>query len=253
MLRGDVMLWTASGLNLALGVAYMAIGAMVLVDLRRQQGTFGSSLGYALVAMAYTCGPHHFEHGLHIALGDDRLAGPLDIATVAIGLPAAVVFAYLAAEGFRGGEGDRTIAGTPRWLATLGFTGVGYLTVFAALVVERTPEFGAWNQVLLPNMLLVVIYAAIGVVILQTQVARRPLIGGWSLSGLSLGLIFPTCAAMHATWVMYGALGSYTLDRHLLVIDWMCVPAGLYFLWVVRRLRGEALDAWDVEPSPSAA
>lgn len=115
------MLWTAAGLNLALGIAYMLIGAMVLIDARRQRGTFGTSLGYALVAMAYTCGPHHFEHGLHIALGDDRLAGPLDVVTVAVGLPAAAVFAYLAIEGFRGGEGDRIIPGTPagsrRWLS----------------------------------------------------------------------------------------------------------------------------------------
>lgn len=245
------MLMTAAGLNIALGVAYMLIGAMVLMDARRQRGHFGTSLGYALVAMAYTCGPHHFEHGLHILLGDDRLAGPLDIVTVAVGLPAAAVFAYLAVEGFRGGAGDRTIPGTPRWLATLGFLGIAYVTVFAAVVIERTPQFGAWNQVLVPNVLLVVIYAAVGVVILQTQVARRPLTGGWSVSGLSLGLIFPTCAAMHATWVMYGALGSYALDWHLLTIDWLAVPAGLYFLWVVHRLRREALDAWDAEPSPA--
>lgn len=248
-----MMLWTAAILNLALGAAYLTIGTLVLVDARRQRGTFGTSLGYALVAMAYTCGPHHVEHGLHIALGQDRLAGPLSVVTVAAGLPAAAVFAYLAIEGFRGGHGDRIIAGTPRWLATLGFVGIGYATVFVALVIERTPGFATWHQVLLPNLLLVLVYVAVGVVILQTQIARRPLTGGWSLSGLSLGLIFPTCAAMHATWVMYGAVGAYTFDAHLLVIDWLSVPAGLYFLWVVSRLRKEAVDAWDDELVASTA
>lgn len=239
-----MILWTAALLNLSLGAAYLTIGTLVLIDARRQRGTFGTSLGYALVAMAYTCGPHHVEHGLHIALGQGRPAGLLSVVTVGAGLPAAAVFAYLAVEGFRGGQGDRVIAGTPRWLATLGFVGIGYATVFVAIVIERTPGFGTWHQVLLPNLLLVAVYVAVGVVILQTQIARRPLTGGWSLSGLSLGLIFPTCAAMHATWVMYGALGTFAFDAHLLVIDWLAVPAGLYFLWVVSRLRAEALEEW---------
>lgn len=243
------MLWTAAILNLALGLAYLTIGTLVGVDARRQRGMFGTSLSYALVAMAYTCGPHHFEHGMHIVLGEDRLAGGLDVVTVAAGLPAAAIFALLAVEGFRGGRGDRIVVGTPRWLAALGLAGIGYATVFAALVVERTPQFGAWHQVLLPNALLVGIYVAVGVVILRTQVARRPLVGGWSVSGLSLGLIFPTCAAMHATWVMYGAVGRYGYDAHLLVIDWLAVPAGLYFLWVVHQLRKEALREWDTARS----
>lgn len=247
------MLWTAALLNLALGAAYLVIGMMVLLDARHQRGTFGTSLGYALVAMAYTCGPHHVEHGLHIALGDDRLAGPMEVATIALGLPAAAIFALLAVEGSRGGRGERTITGTPWWLAALGLMSVGGATVFGAVLVERAPQFGTWHELLLPNMLLVVVYAAVGVVILRTQVAQRALTGGWSLSGLSLGLIFPTCAAMHATWVTYGALGSYAHDTHLLVIDWLAVPAGLYFLWVVHRLRKETIREWALEVGPASA
>lgn len=231
----------AAALNVLLGLAYVAVGTVVLIDVRRQRGNAGNPLGYALVAMAYTCGPHHLEHGLHLAEGSLGAAGPLDLITVLVGLPPAALFALLTIEGFRGGVGDRLVGGTPRWLSALGLGGAAYATVFAAAVVERLPDLGSWQQVMVPNLLLVGIYVAVAVVILSTQVLRRPVTGTWSVGGLSLGLIFATCAPMHATWVLYGALGRYEADVHLAAIDWLAVPAGLYFLWVVNRLRTRAL------------
>lgn len=76
--------------------------------------------------------PLHLEHGLHTVLGIGGPAGPLDVATVAIGLPPAAVLAHLTVEGIRGGAGDRILPGTPRWLVIAGFAMVGYTAVLAA-------------------------------------------------------------------------------------------------------------------------
>ena len=40
------------------------------------------------------------------------------------------------------------------------------------------------------NVVLFAAYLLIGVLVVRTQVARRPMLGGWSLSGLALGSVF---------------------------------------------------------------
>jgi len=105
----------------------------------------------------------------------------------------------------------------------------------------------------LPNLLLVAIYGCIAFYIARTQIHNRRPLGGWSLSGLSLAVIFPTCAAMHGVFAFYALSGMYARDTHHLVIDWLSVPAGLYFLYVVRSLyRGNATD-WNRMRAPRAA
>jgi hypothetical protein len=98
-------------------------------------------------------------------------------------------------------------------------------------------------RVALPNLMLVVIYAVIGYFLWATQIANRPLLGGWSVSGLCLAVIFPTCAVMHGIFALYTMTGAYEPVSHGLAIDILAVPAGLYFLWVVHALyRGDFLD-----------
>jgi hypothetical protein len=41
--------------------------------------------------------------------------------------------------------------------------------------------------------------------------------------------------------------GRYDLDSHGLTIDLLAVPAGLYFLWVVRSLYLDTLEDWNRE------
>ena len=89
------------------------------------------------------------------------------------------------------------------------------------------------------------IYVTIGYFLLRTQLRNRTTSGGWSLSGLALMGVFPTCAVMHAVWVLYAVTGVYAPDVHGLFIDWISVPAGLYFLWVVRALYHDALHDWN--------
>ena len=53
-------------LNLALGMVYTSYGIMTAIDMKRGWRTSGfSHFGAAWLVMAFTCGPHHLEHGLH--------------------------------------------------------------------------------------------------------------------------------------------------------------------------------------------
>ena len=73
------------------------------------------------------------------------------------------------------------------------------------------------------------------------------------MSGLALAIVFPTCAAMHAVYALYGLTGRYAADVHGLGIDMLAVPAGIYFLWVVVALyRGTFVD-WNGSPLRAGA
>jgi hypothetical protein len=246
--------------NLVLGVAYCGYGVMTLIEMRRDWDTFGfSHFGLAWIFMAFTCGPHHLAHGIHLAL-EGRRGGNLDLLAVMVGLPAGVNWLYLRVEAFFGGRGDRFVAGSPRWLRMLPSAAVVYLGVLVIGTLSATGghfELGgrtAGNLGLVGlNLALVGIYVAIGWVILRTQLANRPSVGGWSVSGLCLSIIFPTCALMHAIWALYDLTGKYHFDSHGFVIDALSVPAALYFLWVVRRLYRDALRDWNEGPAEVVA
>src|SRR5687768_14349204 len=224
-------------LSLALGTVYFCYGVITIIDLRRGWADQGvSHFGIAWVCMAFTCGPHHLEHGLHLAL-DGRQAGGLEVLAVAVGAPAGVMWFVLRVEAAVGGRGDRFVVGTPRWLRALPWLSAVYAVVMVvgmtrtALVDGITPR-----STLAPNFLLVALYGLIGWYLLRTQLRNRGPLGGWSVSGLSLTAVFPTCALMHATWVLYALTGRYDIESHGMVIDWLAVPAAFYFLWVVRSL-----------------
>jgi hypothetical protein len=244
---------TAVGvLNVVLGLVYVQYGTMTIVDMKRGWRTLGfTHFGAAWIAMAFTCGPHHIVHGLH-ALGA-RDAGGLDLAVVLIGYPAGVGWFLLRLEAFAGRRGDRFIPGTPAWLHALPVLAGAYASaVVAGALALGTIDLGLlWLAA--PNLLLVGIYGLIGFYLLRTQLANRPNLGGWSLSGLSLAMIFPTCAVMHLVFALYALVGRYGLDHEGYSIAWLAVPAGIYFLWVVRALYREAIRDWDVGQSAPAA
>ena len=233
-------------LNMTLGVVYTSYGFMAMSDLRRGVATRGElHFGRAWVAMAFTCGPHHFEHGLHVLSGD-RLGGFGDVVAVVAGLPAGVTWFALRLEAFFGGRGDRHVSGTPAWVRALPYVGGAYALAMVGAAVRLLTKDASLRPVLAPNLWLVVLYVMIGWYLGKTQIRAHEAIGGWSLSGLSLTVVFPTCAVMHASWVVYAAAGLYDIPSHLLTIDWLAVPSALYFVWVVRALyRGELS-----EPAP---
>jgi len=245
------MISTVAGvLNLVLGVAYIGIGALVTVDMRRGWRKSGfSPFGAALIAIAFTCGPHHLFHAVHV-LFEGRVARPLDLLSILIGLPMGIIWLRLRVEAFTGGRGDRLISGTPLWLKAVPTAAGVYITVLITQGLRAGSGRLHLNSVMVPNFALVAIYATIGYVLLRTQLRNHSAFGGWSASGLSLGAIFSTCAAMHAVTLIYGAVGTYGYDVHAFYIDWLSVPAGLYFLAVVRSLYINSQKDWN-KPDPA--
>jgi hypothetical protein len=234
-----------AALNIVLGCAYTGYGVLTIIDLKRGWRRFGySHFGGAWVAMAFTCGPHHLAHGWHMAV-EGRTAGPLDLLAVLVGLPFGVIWLSLRIEAVLGGRGDRFVPGTPLYIAAAPTLAAVYATVVLAGVVwVRQSGPVSWSAAV-PNVPLVVIYCAIGYVLLRTQLRNRAATGGWSLSGSSLTVVFPTCAIMHGVFALYALSGLYHSDVHGMVIDWLAIPAGLYFLWVVRGLYLQVLNDWN--------
>ncbi|HMC69664.1 MAG TPA: hypothetical protein VKJ07_10965, partial [Mycobacteriales bacterium] len=218
---------------------------MTIIDLKNGWRTNGfSHFGLAWIAMAFTCGPHHLEHGLHAGFTSGN-AGALDLLAVGLGAPAGLTWFYLRVEALFGGRGDRFIPRTPRWVGVLPWLGIVYVAgVVAALAwilshgVHMTPR-------ITPNILLLFIYSVIGYYLLRTQLVNHGPAGGWSLSGLALTIVFPTCGVMHAIFAAYAVTGSYGVESHGLVIDWLAVPAAIYFVWVVRALHLGAFTDWN--------
>lgn len=231
--------------NLVLGVAYTGYGVMTAAEMKRDWRTLGfTHFGAAWVLMAFTCGPHHLAHGIHVMF-EGRDGGMLDLVSVVVGLPVGVIWLLLRIEAFAGGRGDRFIPGTPVWLGAVPTVAGIYVTaLFAAALGVRGLDVRL-DTMVVANAALVVIYMAIGWFVLCTQLRNHRPMRGWSLSGLSLSAVFPTCALMHAMWIVYDMSGTYHADVHGAVIDILSIPAGLYFLWVVRGLYRDSLRDWN--------
>ena len=117
------MAYAVAVLNTVLGTVYTCYGLITIVDMKRGWRTNGfSHFGAAWLAMAFTCGPHHLDHGLHIFLSG-RGGGWLDLVTIAVGFPAGVIWFLLRVEAMFGGRGDRHITGTPVWLEAMPVVG----------------------------------------------------------------------------------------------------------------------------------
>jgi hypothetical protein len=232
-------------LNLVLGSVYTSYGLMTIVDLKRGWRRRGlSHFGLAWIAMAFTCGPHHLEHGLHVAFANQD-AGVLDLIAVLVGFPAGVIWFLLRVEALRGGRGDRFVEGTPTWVRALIWASALYLVAIAASVGFVLARSATFTPRITPNVLLLCLYGLIGFYLLRTQLANRATSGGWSVSGLALTIVFPTCGLMHAMFAVYVSSGRYSVDWHGLLIDWLAVPAAIYFVWVVRNLSLGVFSDWN--------
>jgi len=176
-------------------------------------------------------------------------------------LPAGATFVWLRLEAMFGGRGDRTVAVTPQWpllLAVTLFLVVGALAGWSLLTpglpddavctapVPRDAAAGGLDFglfVLLTNLCVTVAYAMVGWYLFDTQVRRYVASKVWSLSGLSLAAVFPTCAFMHL-------IHAFSIGPHsaTLPFDLLGVPASIYFLWVVRQVHRDSVVDWNRRP-----
>jgi hypothetical protein len=233
----------AGVLSLALGLAYTGLGAITAYELARHSGSRGFSyFGAAFLAMAATCGPHHLAHAEHLLLGHEHASTAM-LAALVLGTPAGVMFIVLRAEAAFGGRGDRLIAGGSRWLAP----SVALMTCAAGAIVFESVEYARDHGFQLagvaPNLVLFVNYTLVGIFTARTQLARRPVLGGWSLSGTAMAGVFATCAITHLVAGL-----TTTPDLHTLTLDNVGVPASIFFLYVVHRLHRRSLNDWNRAP-----
>jgi hypothetical protein len=229
-------------LSLALGCAYTGLGIITAYELTRHTGSRGFSyFGAGFLLMAATCGPHHLVHALHL-LGGER-ASTQYVAALAIGTPSGVVFILLRVEAAFGGRGDRLIPGTPLLLAAFPVVMLGGSGAVLFEAAQYARHNGFHLAGVAPNLVLFVNYLLVGHFTARTQFARRPVLGGWSLSGVAMAGVFTTCAVTHLV------AGLTTPPNvHSLALDNLGVPASIFFLWVVHRLHRDSLRDWNRAP-----
>jgi hypothetical protein len=245
---------TAALANVVLGLIYISYGTMTLIEMVRDKDTRGfSHFGAAWTALVFTCGAHHWVHGIHIAF-EGRGVGFLDLTAVLVGFPAAAVWFWLRVEAFSGLRGDRFVQGDPIWVLALPTIFGMYVTalIAATLGVGGLHLSTAALPVIVPNLMILGLYSAIGFFLARTQIANRRPLGGWSLSGLALAAVLPTCGLMHGAYALYAISGKYRFDPHGFVIDWFAVPAAMYFLWVVHGLYKGTFRDWNGAPPKMA-
>jgi hypothetical protein len=248
--------------NLAIGAAYSGLGllsAWEAISQYRARGLSRFGLGFSL--MAASCGPHHLAHGWCVLHGG-AVSMPMFIVTL-IGLPAGLIFCALRVESMLGGRGDRTITAAPHGLvaltiafavavgalagealATRPLPGVATCTLFGLKVVSEAGSRANFASVLFAtNMCAAVAYVMVGWYLIVTQVRRYVTQHQWSLSGLALAGVFPTCALMHVIHAVSFGTHSATLP-----FDLLGVPASIYFLWVVKRVHRDSVVDWNRRP-----
>ncbi|MDM4765212.1 hypothetical protein [Pelomonas sp. SE-A7] len=261
------MMWLVIGIgNLLVGAAYSGLGLLSAWEAVSQYRTRGlSRFGLGFSMMAASCGPHHLAHGWCVLNGGT--VSPSLLGITLLGLPAGLIFCLLRIEAALGGPGDRTVLARPTTMAALAtvflllvglLAGLAMMAPaplvtqlictargFIQLPVEgpAAPGSSMASVILGSNLFVTVTYGMVGWYLVATQVRRYVLDRSWSLSGLSLAAVFPTCAAMH----LVAALAS-NHEAITLPFDLLGVPASIYFLWVVHRLHSDSVIDWNRRP-----
>jgi hypothetical protein len=164
------------------------------------------------------------------------------LAAMAIGAIPAVIFIALRLEAASGGRGDRLVRGGALFAAV-----PWAMTAVAGATVWETTRHAAAIDVdlrsLVPDAILFVNYVLVGFFTARAQLARRPLLNGWSLSGVAMSGVFMTCALSH---LVAGLLtGSNPVG---MLFDNVGVPASFYFMWAAYRLHRDSTRDWNRRP-----
>ena len=235
----------AGCLALVTGLAYSGLGVITAYELTRRgrlRGRGHRHFGFAFLLMAATCGPHHLVHATHHLLEGQPASGPM-LAALALGALPGALFILLRVEAAFGGRGDRRVSGTPLALAALPWlVALGSGAILLAALQRAAAEAPDLLAVA-PNAVLFAAYGLVGTFTLRTQIARRPGLGGWSVSGLAMSGVFLTCGLSHL-------VAGLTLpaELHSTMFDLPGVPAAVLFLVVVQRLHAESRREWNRRP-----
>ena len=225
------------------GIAYTGLGVITGYELIRHRRTRGfSHFGGAFLVMAFTCGPHHLVHAWRHLVAGEVAHVPM-LASLAIGLAPGLTFIALRTEAAFGGRGDRLIGGTPVWVAALPCIVAAALGATLWESLRHAAPQNVDLRSLIPNIFLGVNYLLVGLFTARTQLARRPVLGGWSLSGVAMSGVFVTCGSSHlvAGLLTHAQMWNVALDN-------IGVPASFYFLWAVHRLHRDSLRDWNRRP-----
>jgi hypothetical protein len=229
-------------LALATGLTYVTLGLIAVSELIRHRRDRGfSHFGLSFAVMTFTCGPHHLVHAYRHLVLHEPAHGPM-LAAMAISSIPAVVFIGLRVEAALGGRGDRLVRNS-RCLAAVPwvFAAVAGATLWEAL--GHSMQMDVDLRALVPNIILFVNYCLVGYFTARTQLARRPLLDGWSLSGVAMSGVFLTCAMSH---LVAGLLTGSNPGGVL--FDNLGVPASIYFMWAVYRLNRDSERDWNRRP-----
>ena len=244
-------------IEVLIGLTYTGLGVLTVYELHTNHKSRGwSQFGLAFALMAFTCGPHHLLRAGAVFSSDDATVPASVVAALIVGLPPGLVFIALRTEAMLGGSGDRTLRRMPGLVPTYALV---VAAASGAIVAAAAMSHAKVNPIFaLSNALLVGSYLAIGWYILSTQFRRYSAHGTWSLSGIALGFIFPTCALIHAAHVFAGtqsgahahhvASDASFWENALTVLDTAGLPASIWFLIVVRSLYREGLADWNRRP-----
>lgn len=250
--------------NLLVGTAYVGLGLLSAWEVFSQYQYRGPSrfgLGFSL--MAASCGPHHLVHGWCVLEGAP-VTTPM-LAVTLIGLPAGIVFCWLRAEAMLvDGRGDRTIAVNGPLMAGVAIALLVVVSATAGWAIASpaapyadictTQDLQSWlaasgtgldaaTLVSLSNLWVTFTYAMVGWYMVDTQIRRYVSTHSWSLSGLALSAVFPSCAAMHLIMAL-----TRSPEVSTLTFDLIGVPASVYFLWVVKQLHANSAIDWNRRP-----
>ncbi|MGB9376143.1 MAG: hypothetical protein WCB04_01375 [Mycobacteriales bacterium] len=230
-----------------LSLLHLAIGAIALVlafvavveSIHSVRLDTHRRFGLALSALVITAAAHYIFAGT-AGIHRGAALAPRLAALVLAFLPVAVFF-WLRIEAYLDGPGDRFFAGRPGWIAvmpTVAATAGGAILVTAWMSPPPGRDPGGvalrWLGVL-PTILVAATSLAIGWSLVRGQQTRRAVLGGWSLSGLVVTMIFPTSAVAYLTQAI---IVRPTLATG--IVDWLGVPAALWFWRETRRLTGSA-------------
>lgn len=220
--------------NVALAAVYLALAGVAAAEMIQGRTRRGlTRFGVGFTAVMGTSGL------VRLAAAQSAPSQPVLVA-VAMGFGPASLFLWLRLERHLGGRGERFIAGTPPVVALVPLVvafiaGANYAVAGFDWPIRR-------NVVpvrFVADVVLVATHLAIAWVYARTQTLRRTTVGGWSLTGLAVAVIFPTHATVH------GVHGLIDADaEHLTLVTVLAVPAALWFLWSLLQVHRDAVADW---------